>query len=49
MKKLTDLTLNRLTVDPSIILNNIVDDLIDQAKIDVISNIDNQEILQNLY
>lgn len=49
MKKITDLMINRLVIDPSITHQNTLDDMIRQLKIDVISYKDNEEILNNLY
>ena len=49
MKKITDLIINRLVIDPSIGHQNTLDDMIRQYKIDVISYKDDEEIILNLY
>lgn len=49
MKKITDLMNDRFIIDPSILHDNTLDDMIRQLKIDVISYKDNEEILNNLY
>ncbi len=49
MKKITELVMNKLVIDPSIQHENTLDDMLRQFKIDVISYKDNEEILQNLY
>jgi hypothetical protein len=49
MKKITELALNRLVIDPSIGHQNTLDDMIRQYKIDIISYKDNEEIILNLY
>ena len=49
MKKITELMINRLVIDPSIGHQNTLDDMIRQYKIDVISYKDNEEIILNLY
>lgn len=49
MKKITDMMINRLVIDPSIGHENTLNDMIRQLKIDVISYKDNEEIILNLY
>lgn len=49
MKKITDLLINNLVIDPSIEHKNNIDDLIRQLKIDIISHKDNEQIMLNLY
>ena len=49
MKKITDLMINKLVIDPSIGHQNTLDDMIRQYKMDIISYKDNEEIILNLY
>ena len=50
MKKITDMVLpKRFTIDPSIILEGDLDEMIRLLKINIISYSDNEEILTNLY
>jgi hypothetical protein len=49
MKKITDLMINKLVIDPSIGHENTLDDMIRQYKMDIISYKDNEEIVLNLY
>ena len=50
MKKITDIILEkRFTIDPSIVLEGELEDMIRTLKINVISYSDNEEILTNLY
>lgn len=49
MKKITDLMINKLVIDPSIAHENALDDMIRQYKMDIISYKDNEEIILNLY
>jgi hypothetical protein len=50
MKKITDMVLEkRFTIDPSIILEGDLDEMIRLLKINIISYSDNEEILTNLY
>ena len=49
MKKITDMMINKLVVDPSLQHENNITDMIHQLKIDIISYKDNEEILMNLY
>lgn len=49
MKKITEMLSNKFVIDPSITHQNVLDDMIRQYKIDVISYKDNEEIILNLY
>lgn len=50
MKKITDIILEkRFTIDPSIVLEDELEEMIRTLKINVISYSDNEEILTNLY
>lgn len=49
MKKITDMMVNRLVIDPSIIHDNALTEIITQLKIDVISHKDDEKIILNLY
>jgi hypothetical protein len=49
MKKITDLMISKLVIDPSIGHENTLDDMIRQYKMDIISYKDNEEIILNLY
>jgi transcriptional regulator CtsR len=50
MKKITDIILEkRFTIDPSIVLEGELDEMVRTLKINVISYSDNEEILTNLY
>ena len=50
MKKITDMVLEkRFTIDPSIILEGDLDEMIRLLRINIISYSDNEEILTNLY
>lgn len=49
MKKITELTINKLRIDPSIELQDTLDEMVRQLKIDVISYKDDEESILNIY
>ena len=50
MKKITDMVLaQRFTIDPSILLEGQLDEMVRLLKINIISYSDNEEILANIY
>lgn len=49
MRKITDMITDKLIIDPSIDNANVLDEMIRQFKIDIISYKDHQEIILNLY
>lgn len=50
MKKITDMLLaQRFTIDPSILLEGQLDEMVRLLKINIISYSDNEEILANIY
>lgn len=49
MKKITDMMLNRLVIDPSISLENDLSEIVRTLKINTISYKDDEKIILNLY
>jgi hypothetical protein len=49
MKKITDMLANKFVIDPSIHIEDTLTEVIQKAKIDVISYKDDEKILNNIY